>query len=389
MTTKEQTIIFDGLGLVEGHFSGVGQYILGILKGLDTIIDNNKNKQLPYHRVKVIIPYDKIRKFKSFKFKHIEYKIAPFTSRIMGILWSRNMLPPIDLLFGRGVYIFPRFISMPLLYSKSAIVIYDISFELYREFSEEQNAKFLSKSIRRSVKSTNKIITISNNAKNEIVDFYKLNNNQVVVATPATDITSLYRRSTLEIDDIKQKYKIEGDYILSLSNLEPRKNLGSLVEAYCNLPKRLRNKYSLLLVGVNGWKTDKLFDSILDKVKQGYSIIRPVKYVSDHDKAAIISGAKVLVYPSHYEGFGMPPLEALACGTPVITANNSSLPEVVGDAGLLIDSNNIDELANKIEYVLDTPNVQKRAIKDGPKRSRLFSWEKSAQTFIDVVEEIS
>src|SRR5680860_662694 len=112
MIKKKQTIFVDGLGLVEGHFSGVGQYILGILRGLDKIIDDSKNKQEPYHRIKVIVPYNTVQKFKSFRFKHIEYKIATFSFRTWGHLWLKNKLPPIDLFFGKGVYIFPRFVSM-------------------------------------------------------------------------------------------------------------------------------------------------------------------------------------------------------------------------------------------------------------------------------------
>ncbi len=386
MSRKKQTIFFDGLGLVEGHFSGVGQYILGILRGIDKIIDDKKNMQEPYHRVKVIIPYDTVGKFKSFKFRNIEYKPAPIPFRIMSVLWSRNKLPPIDLFCGKGFYVFPRFVSMPLLFSKSAIVIYDISFELCREFSNEENAKFLSSSVKKSINSSNKIITISKNAKKEIVNFYNVNNNDVAVATPAADPYFLYRRSNSEIENIKRKYGIEGDYILALSNLEPRKNLGSLVEAFCRLPKKLTNQNSLLLVGVNGWKTDQLFDDIVDKVKEGYKIIRPSQYVSDEDKAAIISGAKVLVYPSHYEGFGMPPLEALSCGTPVITADNSSLPEVVGEAKFMVNSHDINGIKNKIIEVLNKPSIQNLAITTGPERAKLFSWEKSAQTFIDIAE---
>jgi glycosyltransferase involved in cell wall biosynthesis len=389
MTSKKLPIIFDGLGLVEGHFSGVGQYILGLLQGLDEIIENAKNKQESFHRVKVIVPYNTIGRFKSFNFKHIEYIVAPISFRLMGAMWLKNRLPPIDLLFGKGFYIFPRFVSMPLFFSKSAIVIYDISFELYKQFSDERNAQFLSSAVSRSIQSTNHIITISQNAKREIIDFYKIKPDMVTVATPATNPSSLYRRSAEEIEDIKKKYNIKGKYILALSNLEPRKNLDMLVKTYCKLPEAIRTEYSLLLVGVSGWKTDKLFSDIVRRVKDGYNIIRPSQYVSDIDKAAIISGASVLVYPSHYEGFGMPPLEALACGTPIITSNNSSLPEVVGKAGIMIDSKNEVKLKEAVLSVLGDPNIAKRTLTEGPQRSRLFSWKRSAELVIEMVDNLS
>jgi glycosyltransferase involved in cell wall biosynthesis len=387
---KRQKIFFDGLGLVDGHFSGVGQYILGILRGVDQILEDKKYSGEPYPDVRVIVPRDCVARFKSFGFKNIRYKRLPLSFYYVAGLWHRGKMFPIDLWCGKATYIFPRFVDMPLLFSKSAMVIYDISFELFREYSDERNARFLSEGIKRSLKKTSKVITISQNARKEILDFYKVPENKVVVATPAVDGMYFYRRNVEEVEDVKRKYKIKGDYILALSNLEPRKNLDGLVDAYCALPSSKRNGTGLLLVGVNGWKIEKLFDKILGKVSEGYNIMRPAHYVADEDKPAIISGAKLLVYPSHYEGFGIPPLEALACGVPVITANNSSLPEVVGDTGEMVDSKNTEAITKAISEALNNwPELSERIQVEGPAKAREFSWRKSAQTFLDVVEEIS
>ena len=384
-----RTIYIDGLGLVESHFSGVGQYILGIVRGLDQLIDEKKYRGEPAPRIKVVIPRDTATKFKSYGFKHIEYTRLPFSFRHVAALWHRGWLPPIDVFCGRGTYIFPRFVSMPLLFSKNAgLVIFDLSYELHRQYSDEGNAIFLSQAVKKSVNKTQKIITISQNAKREIVDFYGVKPSDVVIANPAVDPTVLYRRQQREIDSVKRKYGVEGDYILALSNLEPRKNLDMLVDAYCQLPKEIRQKNKLLLVGVSGWKTDALFEKIISKVNEGYDIIRPSKYVSDEDKPAIISGAKMLVYPSHYEGFGIPPLEALACGVPVISADNSSLPEVVRGAGALLPSNDLPGLVKTItEYFQDIEAYTKEATVKGPQRAREFDWKKSAQIFLEVAEE--
>ena len=208
-----------------------------------------------------------------------------------------------------------------------------------------------------------------------------------MVATPAVDTKHFYKRSCEEVEAVKRKYGITGDYILTLSNLEPRKNLDGLIDAYCELPKSVIDKVGLVLVGVNGWKIEKLFDKIIDKVEAGYNIQRPSHYVNDEDKPAIISGAKLLVYPSHYEGFGMPPLEALACGIPVITSDNSSLPEVVGNIGTMIKSTDKRALSEAIAHALSHP--PRHIIHAGPDKALEFSWVQSAQTFIDVVREIS
>lgn len=380
-------VYIEGLGLVDDHFSGVGQYILGIVRGIDEEIEHRKYNGETTPNVRVVIPYDKVKKFKKFKFKHIGYKTIPLSLRYASGLNHRNKLPPLDLMCGPGFYIFTRFAAMPLLFSKYAVVVYDLSFELYSQFSDEANAKFLSPRTKEAVNGAVKTITISQNAKHEIVDFYKLPKSDVIVATPAADQRHLYRRSQDEIEGVKQKYGIKGEYILALSNLEPRKNLDGLVDAYCDLPKEIRDKYKLLLVGVNGWKTEKLFQKIIGKVKEGYNITRPTHYIDDKDKPAILSGAKMLVYPSHYEGFGMPPLEALACGTPVVCANNSSIPEVVGETATLVDSNDTKAIAKSIRDILSDQSRQTETIITGPKQAEKFNWRKSAELYYDVILE--
>lgn len=385
MSTKNKRIFIEALALVDGHFSGIGQYVLGILKGIDELIDEAILTGEVQPDVYVVIPYDTVHAFRKFGFRHIKYRLVPIPFRIMSGLWHRNKMPPLDLFCGKGIYLFTRFADMRLLSpkNKSALVIYDISYEIHREYSDEGNARFLSDAVKRSLRRASKIVTISQNAKREIVEFYGVNKSSVCVATPATDASMFYRRSQTEIAKAKQKYGISGEYILALSNLEPRKNLGTLVEAYCNLPKQYRDNLSLVLVGVSGWKTDKLFGDILARVEQGYDIIRPTSYVLDEDKPAILSGAKMLVYPSHYEGFGMPPLEALACGTPVIVANNSSLPEAVGKNGEMLDSHNTEGFMKAIKKYFDGyEDVAKTAQREGPKHAATFSWKASAQTIL-------
>jgi len=380
-------VYIEGLALVETHFSGIGQYVLGILKGLDDLIglEQSNNKKTPI--IKVVIPYDKVKKFKSFGFRHIGYKTMPLSLRYFAGLDHRGKLFPIDLWCGRGYYVFTRFAAMPLAFSKYTAVIYDLSFELYSQFSDESNAKFLSPRTKATIASADTVFTISQNAKKEIVDFYKVKNSSVIVATPAADQKYMYRRSEEEIERAKQKYGIKGRYILSLSNLEPRKNLDGLVDAYCALPSSITDDVSLLLVGVNGWKTEKLFQKIIGKVDEGKRIIRPSEYIDDLDKPAILSGAEMLVYPSHYEGFGMPPLEALACGTPVVTANNSSLPEVVDKNTIQINSNDVAAITAAIIETMENKNRRDTAIKSGPTQAEKFSWLDSAKKYYDVIME--
>jgi alpha-1,3-rhamnosyl/mannosyltransferase len=382
-----KNVYIEGLGLIESHFSGIGQYILGSIRGLDEQIEAGKINGEETPNVRVVIPYDTVKKFKKFGFKHIGYKTVPLSFRYMSGLHHRNKLPPIDLWCGPGFYIFTRFAAMPLVFSKYAVVVFDISFELFSQFSDEENARFLSPRTKSAIASAVKTVTISQNAKHEIVNFYNVPASSVLVATPAAEQRHFYRRSEKEIEKVKLKYGIKGDYILSLSNLEPRKNLDGLVDAYCALPKSVSNDVSLLLVGVNGWKTEKLFQKVIGKVHQGFNIIRPTHYLEDEDKPAILSGAKMLVYPSHYEGFGMPPLEALACGTPVVCSDNSSLPEVVGEVATRVKSTDTKALTQAIEKTLRDKKAASEVIMTGPKQAETFNWRRSAKVYYDLIME--
>lgn len=377
---SRKNIYIEAQGLVDDHFSGIGQYILGLLRGLDALIDDQIKRGEDYPRVFVLISYDKVHKYNSYNFKHLRVKRLPLSNYFTNGLWHKGLMFPLDLYFGKGYYVFTKFVKMPLLFSKYAVVVYDLSYELHRQYSEDRNANFLSNRVPPSARKADSIITISENSKKEISEVYKVPKNKIVVASPAADMDIFRRKSQSEIETIKKKYEIEGNYIISLSNLEPRKNLVSLVNGYCMLDKKYLETTSLLLVGVKGWKTDSLLEVIESRIKEGYKIILPQTYVDDTDKVALLSGALMLVYPSHYEGFGMPPLEALACGTPVLVANNSSLPEVVGDVGVLLQSNEPEGVRDAIQSELENPS---NVTTLGPKHVRSYSWKASAQKVID------
>ncbi len=384
----KKTIYIEGLALVEPHFSGVGQYVLGICNGIDQYIENELLAGGNPPRVKILVPKDKVKIINKYKFTHLDVVTYPFGFRVVNGLWLRGKMPPLDLFFGKGVYIFPRFLSARLLFSKSLVVIYDLSYELHREFSDERNSEYLSNGVRKTLRWTKDVITISENAKRELRDFYQLTDEEVSVATPGIDVSQLYRRSEKEIDYVTSLYKLPRNYILALSNLEPRKNLQSLVDAYTALPHALKKQLPLVIVGVNAWKTDPLLEKIRDTVAQGEVIIRPSAYVRDEHRAAIYSAAAVLVYPSLYEGFGMPPVEALACGAPAITYDNSSLPEAVGKAGRLVSTGDVRSLTEAIAEIVADEAYQKKILITGPAHAQSFSWLESARVFMNKTEDL-
>jgi glycosyltransferase involved in cell wall biosynthesis len=180
---------------------------------------------------------------------------------------------------------------------------------------------------------------------------------------------------------VKRKFGINGKYILSVCTLEPRKNLTTLLDAYTMMERHRRHR--LVLVGMSGWKNTTLFE-LIERHPAKDSII-VTGYVPAEDLAPLYSGAEVFVFPTLYEGFGLPVLEAMQCGCPVISSTSSSIPEVAGNACIQVDPHDIPGLAQSMERVLSDKALRGSMGRKGLARSRLFSWEKSAARLLDIL----
>jgi glycosyltransferase involved in cell wall biosynthesis len=272
--------------------------------------------------------------------------------------------------------------------SKSLPFIYDMSFELYSQYTDPRNQVFLSQQVALSTKRATYIVTISENAKSEIAAFYNFDQSKIGVYYPSVDTSHFYKRSSLEVKAVQKKYALPSRYMLFIGNIEPRKNLKNLLLAYATLPKPIRSSLPLVLVGANGWQNDEIFELISELRRQGNSIIMPDKYVIDADLPAVYTGATLFVYPSEYEGFGIPPLEAMACGVPVILASNSSLPEAAGDAALYVDALSVNEISAAITKLSANTKLMSDFRKKGYQQIKKFSWDKSAVKLLADIEEL-
>lgn len=384
MTKSKKRIIIDGEVLVMPHFSGVGHYTLEMVKALDRQLEHSHDFSLS-----ILVYFRNVDKMKSYGFKNIKIIPSPFSLRIANGLKIRAKQPPIDLLFGKGIYLFPNFTTWPLARSKSVPFIYDVSYEKYPQFAEPRNQAFLSKQVKKSAQRAAHIVTISESAQKEICEFYQLPLDTVGVYYPAVDTSSYYERKLSERAQVKEKYILPEKYILFVGNIEPRKNLKNLLLAYEELSLDLRTKYPLVLVGAKGWQDEEIH-SIIARLKQyGSRVILPSQYVLDEDLPAVYSGASIFVYPSIYEGFGIPPLEAMACGVPVVCADNSSLPEVVGHAALTVDALSTNSISSAIDRLLRDTALQELLRLKGLKQVEKFSWDRSAALLLKKLGEIS
>jgi glycosyltransferase involved in cell wall biosynthesis len=186
---------------------------------------------------------------------------------------------------------------------------------------------------------------------------------------------------------VKTKYNLPEKFILFLGTIEPRKNIVGLIQAYSQLKiknYKLQN-YKLVIAGGKGWRSNEIYEE-WEKSEYKDDIIF-LGYIDNQDKPYIYNLASVFVYPSFYEGFGFPPLEAMACGVPVITSFASSLPEIVGDAGIMIDPYNINDLAEAISKVLSDEKLRNSMIEKGLEQAKKFSWGKAAGEYLDIINQ--
>ena len=235
-----------------------------------------------------------------------------------------------------------------------------------------------------SIRYADCIIAISNFGKKELVKYFNADPEKIVVThLAAKDIFT--PRGLEEQNRVLEKYKIPHDFIFSLGSNEPRKNIGTLVRAYMNLSENVKNVHHLVIAGGAGWlnsDTDSLIES------QNSPQIHRIGYIDEQDLPALYSAACAFVYPSLYEGFGLPILEAMSCGTPVITSNTASMPEISGDAAFFFDPANDHQLTALLFDVMGNENLRKELSRKGIDRARQFSWDKTARATLKIYEDL-
>jgi len=274
--------------------------------------------------------------------------------------------------------------------TKLITVCHDLSFEIFPEFYTLRQKLWLKLiNPRRFYNQVDRIIAVSQNTKQDLIDLYGINSSKIDVTYPGIDHYQFKK-----IDDcatVKNKYALPEKFILFVGTLEPRKNIETLIEAYDLMLSKpdfgaksgFGQSPVLYIIGKEGWKYDRIYRFWL-KTKRKDKIIF-LDNVLREDLPALYNLATIFVYPSFYEGFGFPPLEAMACGTPVIVGDNSSLTEIVGDAGLLVDPFNIADLAQKMQQLLKSDELCGRLRTKGLTRAKMFTWRKTVQKIVEAL----
>ena len=280
-----------------------------------------------------------------------------------------------------------QFTSPPFAPCPVVVSIHDLSFEHLPETFKFRSRMQLRLTVRRSARKATRVIALSEHSRKDIIDTYGLRSDRVDVIPLAAPAHFAPVTDGKELQRVRQTYGIEGDYILSVGSIQPRKNLSRLLAAYSSLREaRAGGKLpQLVVVGKCAW----LYEETLRAISE-LKLNKPViltGYVPESDLPALYSGATCFVYLSYFEGFGLPPLEAMKCGTPVIVGNRTSLPEVVGDAGVLVDPFAVEEIAAAIKRVIANSDLRSKLRVKGLERAKLFDWRETARQTLAVYEK--
>ncbi|MEP7076060.1 MAG: glycosyltransferase family 1 protein [Acidobacteriota bacterium] len=285
---------------------------------------------------------------------------------------------PVDILFVQ--YTAPLFVPC-----KVVTTIHDISYEHLPETYKRRSRFQMKLTIRHTARSADHVIASSEYSRQDLIDTYHLPTEKVTAIPLAAPNFYAPVTDTDELDRIRKKYDLAEDFILGVGSIQPRKNLGRLIEAYAMLAKK-RNMPPLVLVGRKAWLSGETLGT--KELAELGDKVRFTGFVPDEDLPPLYSAAKIFVYPSFFEGFGLPPLEAMQCGTPVITGDRTSLPEVVGDAGILVDPFDVQAIADNIEKLLLDDELCADLSRRGLERAKQFSWNSTARQTLDVFERI-
>ena len=275
-----------------------------------------------------------------------------------------------------------NFFLPPMLPCRGAVVVHDLSFRRHPKYFPRPVAWYMKWLTGLAIRKAWSILTVSEFSRHELLQFYPVDKAKVVAIHNGVggEFSPLTREADIIADrDILSHYGIKRPYIFALGNIHPRKNLGRLLEAYLLLRKARKSSPEMVWGGLERWESGQLLSQA-----QAAGVILP-GFIAQHHLPTLYRQAEMLVYPSLYEGFGLPPLEAMACGTPVLVSDTTSLPEVVGEAALKVDPTDAREIAWAMTQLLDDSRLQAQLRQAGIERVKQFTWRRSAQRLVETL----
>ncbi|MBU4285219.1 glycosyltransferase family 4 protein [Patescibacteria group bacterium] len=402
------TIGIDIRILAKGARTGVEDYTINLLSHL-----------LPIDKFKYRLFYNGMKKpnlnYSWIKSSNIKIKKFRIPNRIFDLFLRFLKFPKIDMILGPvDVFLSPHFLLAPVSKkTKTIIIFYDLSFIRFPEFFSLPKLlwhKFIYP--QKQAQKANLIIAISESTKEDLINLYKIKPEKIKVIYPGIDEKFIHQQAdNRRLSEVENKYQLPDKFILYFGTIEPRKNILAVLKAFEEIKKMRDGKIleidwqgfegivknqkertfnfselKLVIAGTKGWLCDEIFEVVKNSEFKNDVIF--TGFIDEEDKSYLYNLAEVFVYPSFFEGFGLPPLEAMACGTPTIVSNKSSLSEVVGNAAIMIDPQNIDELVFAIKEVLGSQELNNYLRKQGIERAKQFNWDNAAKKVISCALEL-
>lgn len=361
-----------------GEKAGIGHYTYYLVRSLLSHDKENEYVLFFSHRPNPFVEFERPNvTIKHFPFARYK-KFLPFS-------YSHLLITAVLRQARLDVFHSPAN-TLPLSYTgRSVITIHDLAIYKHPEWFPGQvfSTKVL---VPRSLKKANRIIAVSKSTANDIEQLFKVPANKIQVVPEGVEIEFLDLKD--KNIDVRKKFGLPKNYLLFVGTLEPRKNLERLITVFGKLRQSVDDRYKdiqLVLAGAPGFHSDRLKKTIASLKLSRH--VRQLGYVSQNEKYRLMQNARALVFPSLYEGFGLPVLEAMALGTPVLTSNISSLPEVAGEAAAFVDPTDNDSMYVGLKNIVEHDDLRQRLIREGTKQYKLFSWGRTAQETLEVYRQ--
>jgi len=316
----------------------------------------------------------------------LAYRAVPVPTRALYRIWSLLHAPNVDaLLGGADVYHATNYFLPPTRSARRVVTIYDLSFLTMPEHSSPKITNVFARGVRRFAREADAVLTCSQATKSDVVRLLGVAPDRVEVAYGAVDESLVALDRDAAAGRVAGRFGVRRPFILFVGTLEPRKNVPALVRAFGRLAREI--PHDLVLAGPKGWQAEAIFKEI-EALHLEERVILTGFIPERADLAALYSAADLFAFPSLYEGFGLPVLEAMTCGCPVVTADNSSLPEVAGEAALLVDAGDVPGIASAMRRVLEDDALRQAMVDKGFEQARRFSWEACARTTLGVYKDL-
>ncbi len=361
--------------------AGIGAYVRNLVTAMLAQDTSNQYTLLTSGRSTKERPFPEV--------ENVRGRNLLIPDRYLNILWYRWRVPFSPTLFSgpTDIYHGTNFVLPPLGKKVRKVVnIHDLAFLEHPEYAVPSLAAYLRKVVPEAMNAADTVATLSDDASRTLMEHFQTPREKLVVIPPG--VGKAFHRITdpIILDATRHKFALKNPLVLAVGTLEPRKNHIGLIKAFYQAQKKKDGPAMLAIAGGQGWLYEET-KRIVDELKLGKKV-RFLGRVSDLELVTLYSIADVFAFPSFFEGFGMPPLEAMACGTPVITSNVSSLPEFATDAAFLVNPENTDEIAQAITRLLEDERLRQKLQEKGYQRAKQYTWERSAKKMLYVYQQL-